>query len=315
MEIKESKAIADKSPPKRRNLILRGFSALAVLAVLYYVLVWDLHHRGAWAWAILLSVFSFLFLREFYRLAVACGAEPFVWFGCFVGPLWMLALEWDYSGGSLAAGFPGTAAADAVMALGIIGSMLLQLTRKSNDRALSSVGMTILGLVYCAYLPSFLLRMRHMAFEPSGWPMQGVELVVVCVFVSKVADVGALMTGKRWGKHKLIPRLSPGKTWEGAIGGLVFSLLLLQLMAWSDPELCLNHLGTGMLLLLAFTLALAGLGGDLVESCFKRNSQMKDAGAGVPGFGGILDLSDSLFLAAPVMYYFLLASGARMLLD
>ena len=301
------KAVAS---PRRRNLILRGASALATLAILHLCLVWDLRQPGAWGWAVLMAVFSCLALREFYRFAEACGTEPFSRFGYAIGILWMLALEWDLSGGSARAKFP-VQATDATMALAVVGPMMLQLARKSNQSALANVGMTVFGFLYCAYLPGYILRMRHLAFDPAEWPMQGVEFVVVCVFVAKVADVGALMTGNSWGRRKLIPRLSPGKTWEGAAGGLAFSLILLQLMSWTDPELCLNRLGGGMLLILSFILALAGLGGDLIESCFKRSSRMKDAGAGVPGFGGVLDLADSLILAGPVMFYFLLACGAR----
>ncbi len=295
---------------KRRNLLLRAGSALATLIVIYFCLTWDLSHSSAWAWTILMAVFSALCLREFYRLASTCGAFPFTLFGCFCGPLYLLALEWDLSRGSVAAGLP-MEAADLVLSVAILGSMLLQLTRKTNETALASVGITIFGVLYCAYLPGFILTMRHMAFDAAVWPMHGVEFIIVCIFISKVSDVGALMTGSRWGKTKLIPRLSPGKTWEGAIGGLLFSILLLQLMSWTDPELSLNRLGGGVLILLSVLLAVGGLAGDLIESCFKRNSLMKDAGTGVPGFGGILDLTDSLMVTGPLMYYFLLIFGAR----
>ncbi len=307
-------SLTDNPPPppkpKRRNLVLRAGSALSALAITYFALVWDLQHSSAWGWAILTALFSGLCLREFYRFAIAADSRPFAAFGCIVGPLWLLALEWDLSGGRGAAGLP-ISASNTVLAFAVLGSMLLQLTRKTNRMALTSVGMTVFGIMYCSYLPGFILHMRHMSFIPSEWPMQGVEFLIVCIFISKVSDVGALMTGSRWGKTKLIPRLSPGKTWEGAIGGLVFSILLLQFMSWTDPELSLNILGRWLLLLLSVLMAVAGLAGDLVESCFKRNSQMKDAGQGVPGFGGLLDLTDSLIVAGPVMYYFLLACGAR----
>ncbi|MCC8181138.1 MAG: phosphatidate cytidylyltransferase, partial [Planctomycetes bacterium] len=109
----------------------------------------------------------------------------------------------------------------------------------------------------------------------------------------------------------MIPRLSPGKTWEGALGGLLFSVFLLQFMTWIEPRMALASLGRGVLLLLSILLAIGGMAGDLIESAFKRSSQQKDAGTGVPGFGGILDLTDSLMIAAPIMYFFLLACGAR----
>lgn len=294
--------------PRRRNLVLRGVSALATLAVVYFCLVWDLTNSSAWAWTLLMAVFSAFCLREFYRFASASDTSPFAWFGIVVGPVYIIALEADLSG---AASSLPVSAAGLALALTVLGSMLLQLTRKTNETALASVGVTIFGVLYCGFLPGFILRMRHMALGPDGWPMHGVELVIVCIFIAKVSDVGALVTGSRWGKRKLIPRLSPGKTWEGAFGGLLFSVFLLQFMSWTDPELSLNVLGKPTLLLLSVVLAAAGLAGDLVESCFKRNAMMKDAGTGVPGFGGLLDLTDSLMVAGPVMYYFLVLCGVR----
>jgi phosphatidate cytidylyltransferase len=189
--------------------------------------------------------------------------------------------------------------------------MLLQLTRRTNDDALTAVAMTLWGVAYCAVLPGLTVHLRHLELSGGGWPMQGMEFAIVCIFVSKVSDVGALLTGSQWGRHKLIPRLSPGKTWEGAVGGLLFSIGLLQFMVWTNPAMALAQLGRPLLVLLSFLLAAGGLAGDLIESAFKRNSRMKDAGTGVPGFGGMLDLVDSLMVATPVMYIFLILCGAR----
>ena len=292
-----------------KNLLLRGFSAIAVLALFYYCLWWDTVNASAWGWTLFVSALSLLCLREFYRLARACEIQPFAGLGYVGGIGWLLATEWDLSGGSAVA--LGMDAAWLVFVLAGTGALLLPLTRKTNDNALIDVSATLFGIVYCSMLPGLCIHMRHMRLDAGGWPMHGVEFVVVCVFVSKVSDVGALLTGSRWGKHKLIPRLSPGKTWEGAIGGLLFSVFLLLFMAWMEPRMALAGLGWGKLVLLAFLLAAGGLAGDLVESSFKRNSRQKDAGAGVPGFGGVLDLTDSLMVASPVMYFFLVACGAE----
>lgn len=292
-----------------RNLILRGFSALAALALIYFCLRWDVVNSCGWAWAILVALLSIFCLREFYRLSYDCDQRPFSALGYFAGPLWVLAQEWDLSGGS--ARHLAFSASWGVLLATVVGSMLLQLTRRSNDNALTNVAATLLGFIYCAVLPGLMVHLRHLHFPPGGWPMHGVEFAVVCIFVSKVSDVGALLTGSRWGKHKLIPRLSPGKTWEGAAGGLLFSILLLQFMTLTSPWMALARLGRPMLVLLSFLLAAGGLAGDLVESAFKRNSHRKDAGAGVPGFGGLLDLTDSLMVASPVMYFFLVICGAE----
>lgn len=291
-----------------RNLLLRGFSALAALGLIYFSLRWDAVHSSGWAWACLVALFALSCLREFYRFAIDCGVRPFVSFGYLVGPLWVLAMEWDLAYGAEAL---GVSASWTVFIFAAAGSMVLQLTRKTNDEALGNVALTLFGMIYCCMLPGLSLHFRHMQLGAGGWPMHGVEFAIVCIFVSKVSDVGALLTGSRWGKHKLIPRLSPGKTREGALGGLLFSVFLLQFMAYTAPWMALAQLGKPKLVLLSVLLAAGGLAGDLVESAFKRNSRRKDAGAGVPGFGGMLDLTDSLMIASPVMYFFLVLCGAE----
>lgn len=298
-----------KKKKSTRNLLLRGLSACAVLGLIYGCLRWDTANESGWAWAGFLALFSVFCMREFYRLAVDRGVRPFVAFGYVCGPLWILASEWGLSG--QAANHVNFDPAWMAFLFAATGSLLLQLTRKSNEGSLDNVSITLLGIIYCAMLPGLSVHFRHMRLTPCGWPLDGVEFAIVVIFVSKVSDVGALLTGRRWGRHKLIPRLSPGKTWEGAVGGLLFSIGLLQFMAWTAPYMALASLGRGMLLLLSVLLAAGGLAGDLVESAFKRSSRRKDAGGGVPGFGGVLDLSDSLMVASPVMYFFLVICGAE----
>ncbi len=297
----------EKRKRSTKNLVLRAVSALAALVALYLCLLWDTVNASGWAWTAAVALFSIPCLREFYRLAEEC--EPFRAVGYAAGPLFILCLELDLSGAT-ARVLPASAAWLTFIAAAVV-TMLLQLTRKTNDNALTAVSTTLWGIGYCAILPGISVHLRHVQLGAFGWPMEGVEFVIVCIFVAKVSDVGALLTGTRWGKHKLIPRLSPGKTWEGAIGGLLFSIGLLLFMVWTDPLMALAKLGTARLVLLAFLLAAGGLAGDLIESAFKRNSHRKDAGTGVPGFGGVLDLVDSLMVAMPVLYFFLLLCGAE----
>lgn len=302
-------AKAVKPSSGSRNLLLRSISALAVLGMTYGCLRWDVVNGSGWAWALLLSLASLSCLREFFRFAIGCEIEPFTWLGYLCGPAWILAQEWELSGASAACMriSPGW----LIFLFFCVGTMLLQLTRRSNDNAMNNISVTVFGLIYCAILPGLGTHLRHLQLQPYGWPMNGIEFVVTCIFISKVSDVGALLTGKRWGKTKLIPRLSPGKTREGALGGLVFSIALLQFMVWVAPWMALAELGRPLLVLLSVLLAAGGLAGDLIESAFKRNSHRKDAGTGVPGFGGVLDMMDSLMVATPVMYFFLIACGAE----
>lgn len=300
---------AIKRKRSTKNLILRASSALAVFAAMYGCLRWDVVNGSGWAWAALLALFALFGMREFYRMARTADIQPFSLLGYVTGPLWVLAQEWELSGES--ALHLSASPAWMVFLFATTAAMVLQLTRRSNENALTNVAATLLGLVYCAMLPALSSHFRHLQFGPGGWPMHGVEFALVCVFVSKVSDIGALLTGSRWGRHKLIPRLSPGKTWEGAIGGLIFSIILLQFMVWTNPRMALASVNRPALVLLSFLLAASGLAGDLVESAFKRNSRRKDAGTGVPGFGGVLDLTDSLMVASPVMYFFLVMCGAE----
>ena len=301
----------DKEKRKRstKNLALRAVSALGALSLIYFCLRWDVVNQSGLAWAGLIAFSAIPCLREFYRLAIACGIKPFTWMGYIAGPLYVVCQELDLSG--ISGRWLPVPGAWLILIAACVGTMLLQLTRKTNDDALTSVAMTLWGIGYCAVLPGLGIHLRHLQLSPGGWPLQGMEFVVVCIFIAKVSDVGALLTGSRWGKHKLIPRLSPGKTWEGALGGLIFSIMLLQFMVLTNPDMALAQLGTPLLLLLSFLLAAGGLAGDLIESAFKRNSRLKDAGTGVPGFGGMLDLMDSLMVATPVMYFFLLLCGAK----
>ncbi|HVF44077.1 MAG TPA: phosphatidate cytidylyltransferase, partial [Pyrinomonadaceae bacterium] len=114
------------------------------------------------------------------------------------------------------------------------------------------------------------------------------------------SDTGAYYMGRAFGKHKLAPKISPGKTWEGAIGGMLASLLMATLAHfWFFPELSLNAA-----LPLAAVMNVLGVVGDLTESALKRSAGAKDAANLLPGHGGFLDRLDSLLYNAPLLYYF-----------
>ncbi len=121
------------------------------------------------------------------------------------------------------------------------------------------------------------------------------------IVVSKMSDTGAYCVDSLIGKHKMIPRVSPGKTWEGFAGGIAFSIL----SSWAFFSFANSHFA-GMTFVWAIALgAVLGVGsvlGDLIESLMKREADVKDSGSFFPGIGGILDLLDSLLFNAPIMY-------------
>lgn len=155
-------------------------------------------------------------------------------------------------------------------------------------------------LVYIGVLPTFLLQMRW--FPPDV----ALAAMAATIFVPKCGDIGAYFTGRFLGRHPFAPALSPKKTWEGFFGGLFTSILTavgLSFAAPLFPHGVLEAAGFGIVV------GTAGVLGDLVESMMKRDAQVKDAAASIPGFGGLLDVIDSVLFAAPVSYFWLSQIG------
>lgn len=163
------------------------------------------------------------------------------------------------------------------------------------DTMIASVGATLLGVMYVALLGGHLVAVRM------GFPQQrAAHLLSFFFLVIMGSDTGAYYTGRAFGRHKLAPKVSPGKTWEGAVGGMVASLMMAAIAHyWFFPELPLT-----LALPLAALMNILGVLGDLTESALKRGAGAKDAAQILPGHGGLLDRLDSLLFNAPVLYYF-----------
>ncbi len=171
--------------------------------------------------------------------------------------------------------------------------------QKDFSKMLTGIGVTVLGVLYIVFLGGFIVSMR-VGFENTLVPFLSTKLLAFFFCVVMGADVGAYYVGKNFGKHKLIPKVSPNKTWEGVIGGLVLSSIFAALAsAWFFPELPYKFS-----IPLAIVMSLIGVFGDLAESAMKRGSDAKDAANILPGHGGLLDRLDSLLFNAPILYYF-----------
>jgi phosphatidate cytidylyltransferase len=182
----------------------------------------------------------------------------------------------------------------AYMALVVVASLaalvLYQVLNHGLAGAIANTGAGLLAVIYVGMLGAFAVLLRvHMGI----WPL----LMYVCVV--KAADIGAFTSGSLFGRHKLVPRVSPGKTWEGLAGGIVLASLVA--MPFGAP--C-GILGIGPTLVFGIAFAIIGQLGDLTESILKRDAQIKDASHRVPGFGGVLDVLDSPLAAAPFAYVF-----------
>jgi phosphatidate cytidylyltransferase len=186
-----------------------------------------------------------------------------------------------------------------VLAAFVIAVLITQTFRFQKDfsKMLTGVGVTILGVMYIAFLGGYLVATR-VGFE--SHPYLSTHLLGYFFLVLMGSDSGAYFAGKALGKHKLIPKISPGKTWEGLIGGLVAAAAFAALATfWFFPELPYQ-----ISIPLAVVMSGVGVLGDLAESAIKRGSNTKDAASILPGHGGFLDRLDSLLLNAPILYYF-----------
>lgn len=260
---------------------------------------------------VLLAVATVLVLLEFFAMCRARALRPFksvAVAGCvlLVGLHWLAMLN-----------VFGTESREAVVQAGLVVVALALFARQGFRReaegALADLGATALGVLYVWFLPSFLMKIRHLttverADDPSSWLGVGAWLFAAAVACPKLGDVGAFLGGSRWGKRKLIPRISPGKTIEGAGIGLAVSVGVAFLL-W-----CIalhRYLDVGQALLFGIVAGAAGMLGDLAESILKRSAGVKDSGRLVPGFGGVLDVMDSIMVAGPALYALLLAFGLQ----
>lgn len=171
--------------------------------------------------------------------------------------------------------------------------------QKDFSKMLTGVGVTLSGVLYVAFLGGFLVSMR-VGFEATIIPFLSTKLLGFFFLVVMGADVGAYYVGKNLGKHKLVPKISPGKTWEGVVGGLVLSSAFAAL----STLLFFPELPYKISIPLAIVMSTIGIFGDLAESAMKRGSNTKDAANILPGHGGLLDRLDSLLFNAPILYYF-----------
>lgn len=169
--------------------------------------------------------------------------------------------------------------------------------QKDFSKMLTGVGVTLLGVLYIAFLGGFLVAMR-VGFE-SG-PGLSTKLLGYFFTVIFMSDIGAYFAGRAFGKHKLAPAISPGKTVEGLVGGLVAA----GAGAAIATATFFRELPFQVSIPLAIVLAAVGVFGDLCESAMKRGSKTKDAASILPGHGGFLDRLDSLLFGAPILYYF-----------
>lgn len=296
-----------------RNRLLFGAFLALMLGALVAV---DVLSGARWGILGLGLVAALLGAREFTRLARVHAAHvrlaPMV-----VVSLALVAEAHLHPGGALRVWCPETAArliayplVPLLLGAGLLWATLSQMaSRAPTERFFANVGGSLFGMIYLGLCLNLLERLAILG-EP-GHAARGLQLLACFLVAVKCGDIAAFVGGKNFGRHKMCPAISPGKTWEGfacsfvgSIGGTLLICAVFTLLggdggspftAWWQPVVWGLILGP------------LGAAGDLAESCMKREAAMKDSGHGAPGFGGYLDLLDAIILAAPVAYLLALA--------
>jgi phosphatidate cytidylyltransferase len=238
-----------------------------------------------WVFALLASSMIGCALSEFFGLAEKKGIFVYKYFGILVGMLVPIIMYFQL--GTEA----GIVTEPFFIVIACLFTFVLLFTRRDNSQALVSIAVTMFGLLYIAWFFSFFIKLK---FLP-----QGALLVVFLVVVTKMGDVGAYLVGRAFGRHPLIPRISPNKTIEGTIGGLAFSVA-----GALAGKFYLQNFSIPHLLTLGLLLGILAQVGDLAESMLKRDCAVKDSGNSISGFGGMLDIIDSLIFTAPIFYFY-----------
>lgn len=269
----------------------RIFSTILLWAIVGSAL-WFLRTTGA---LILIGLISVLTLAEFYQLLRASGYRPFLKLGLAFGGLITLAP-------ALAVHFPFPT--HVLLPLATVAFALRILGERTPENRMETLASSVFGLVYVSLLLQYLVRI---VTPLPGDTITADGRLLLCLWLvatTKFCDVGALLSGMAFGRHKMSPVISPKKTWEGAIGGVLVSASVAASIAWLARDVFPPHLTPAVAALMAIPIALIGIGADLVESILKRRADRKDSGGALPGLGGFFDMSDSLILVAPVGYLF-----------
>lgn len=220
---------------------------------------------------------------------------------------WVVAVGvWVVLSGHWLAGHHGLGPRGATLcnsigfAFAVILAFLVEMrTFHEPGESINRIALTVLGIAYLGMLGSFFADIRIFQTDAQA----GTLGMILAVFVPKGCDIGAYFTGKAIGRHKMTKVLSPNKTWEGAIGGLITATLVALAIQWVRPIIAGGWPGA---VACGLTVGLAGMLGDLAESLMKRDSGVKDAANLIPGFGGLLDVIDAIIFAAPVAYLWLM---------
>jgi phosphatidate cytidylyltransferase len=252
-----------------------------VLIVFAWILL--LFKTPLYLFAAVITILAILILREYFSITAAGPEKCCTPLLLAAGTLPLLA--------AFSSDVPMTAAGTVIA---LIGVLLITLFRfRLIEAPFEFISKAVFGLIYVPFFCAHIILIRA---EPGG-----AQWLLMLTAITAGSDTGAYYAGTLLGKHKLCPRISPGKTVEGFVGGIVAGVATALLLAY----FLMAEVSPLTISLLAVVLTCIGVVGDLTESVIKRSAGVKDSGTLLPGHGGLLDRVDSLLLTAPVLFYLL----------
>ena len=299
-------ASAPPTPSKAQVFLRRAVSTILLWGVILAALFSGNHFISDGVFLFLIALLALSGLVEFYGIAEKRGMVNFKISGVVGGLLLMVGTFLNVTGHLGTSGSPARVNdfETSFLILFVLGLCVRQLLARNNPAGLTAIATTLFGLMYVPWLLNFIQKISFFPF-PAGSPADaGKFFLFYFILLTKFSDMGAYAVGSLIGRHKMIPRISPGKTWEGFFGAILVSTgaSLAFVHFFGAKMVGMNYLHA---IILGVLLSVTAVIGDLIESLFKREAGVKDSGNLFPGIGGILDLLDSLLFNAPLMYLYL----------
>jgi phosphatidate cytidylyltransferase len=288
------------TPPSKRRVF---FSRLTSTLVLWAVMAVAIHNQSQTLFVSVACFFGVAGAAEYFRLLLKEQQHrSFPAFGLILCLTYWIAVLWHVLTRHTE---PPMWFDLAALTVAVQGSFLICYRHElEGTLTLQRIFATVFGVVYTVIFFGFMVRLMY--FRADGTGLTGVFLILYLVMVTKFSDMGAYAIGSLIGKHKMIPHISPAKSWEGLAGAVLGSTLAtVVLLAWIPEKLAPLSWMHGFILVPI--IVFVAVTGDLAESVLKRCLAIKDTGHKLPGIGGILDLTDSLLFTAPIFYFYLSA--------
>ncbi len=268
------------------NFVTRTLTGAVFITVLGGAILWC-----PLSFMFLFGVIALLGINEFYRLFGATEYKPNIYTGSLLGFVFYLI-----SCGYVSQVLPSSA---YFLVVPFVSAVFIAELYSKHTKPFQNIGLTLLGAAYVV-IPFSLLVLSGFTMPSQVVYNYNPTIILGFFFLLWTSDTGAYLVGISIGKHPLFPRISPKKSWEGFVGGIVLTLVVAFIISRFFTVLSLTDW-----LIIGAIIAIFGVLGDLIESLLKRSLQIKDSGNILPGHGGILDRFDSVIFSAPLVFLYL----------